>query len=112
LIIEALVPMWLNTLEGRKDLKVGDQVNLTDKQAEKLLRKAKGKVRIVPEANDLHPGVWIEFLSPLFGLCTAKIQSVTLDGCTITDHSILKGEGEPVTIPAAWIRGLTMEPPA
>ena len=43
------------------------------------------------------------FFSPLFGMCTAKIYDVTVDGCIITNHSVLKGEDEPVTIPASWI---------
>ena len=57
----------------------------------------------------LHPGVWVEFNLPLFGRCTAKIHDVTLDGCIITDHSVLRGEGEPVTIPASWVRDVYRE---
>jgi len=60
----------------------------------------------VPESEtplELHPGVWVEFFSPLFGMCTARIHEVTVNGCIITNHSVLKGEGEPVTIPASWI---------
>ena len=60
----------------------------------------------VPSEIQLHPGVWIEFFSPFFGMCTARIHEVTVDGCVITSHSVLKGEGEPVTIPVSWIMGL------
>jgi len=63
----------------------------------------------VPSDTRLHPGLWVEFYSPLFGMCTARIHEVTVDGCIITDHSVLKGEGEPVTIPASWICGVYRE---
>ncbi len=63
----------------------------------------------VPSDAQLRPGVWIEFFSPVLGMCTARIKDVTLDGCIITDHSLLKGEGEPVTIPASWIMGVYRE---
>jgi hypothetical protein len=63
----------------------------------------------VPSDTQLRPGVWVEFLSPIWGMCSAQIQAVTLDGCIITNHSILKGEGEPVTIPASRICGVYME---
>ena len=59
--------------------------------------------------TQLHPGVWVEFSSPLFGWCTARIREVTVAGCIITNHSVLKREGEPVTIPASWICGVYRE---
>jgi hypothetical protein len=67
------------------------------------------KSKEASSANQLHPGVWIEFHLPLFGLCTARIHEVAVDGCIITNHSVLKGEGEPVTIPASWIVGTYLE---
>ena len=55
----------------------------------------------VPFDTQLRPGVWVEFLSPLWGICSAQLQAVTLRGCVLTHHSVLKGEGEPATIPAS-----------
>jgi hypothetical protein len=101
LLIEALIPMNLTLPEGRKTLQPGDRVDLPKEKARKLFKLAKGKVRVVE--SQIHPGVWIEFHSPLFGMCTARIHEVTVKGCIITNHSVLKGEGEPVTIPAKWI---------
>ncbi len=62
-----------------------------------------------PVRKDLHPGVWVEFFSPLWGQCSAQVQAVTLRGCVLTHHSVLRGEGEPVTIPASWILGVYRE---
>lgn len=67
------------------------------------------KSKELPSDTQLHPGVWIEFFSPLFGMCTARIQEVTVDGCIITDHSVLKGESKPGPIPASWIMGVYRE---
>ena len=106
MLIEALIPMNLILPEGMKTLKFGDRVDLPEPKARKLLELAKGKVQVVKDSDQLHYGVWVEFLSPLFGMCTAKIQTVIVDECIITDHSVLKGEGEPVTIPASWICGV------
>ena len=62
-----------------------------------------------PVREDLHPGVWVEFLSPVWGLCSAQVQAVTLQGCVLTNRSVLRGEDEPATIPAAWVRGVYRE---
>ena len=109
MLLEALTSLKLKLPEGLKTLQSGERITLPEEKAQKLLRLAKGKVRIVNESSHLHPGVWVEFDSPLFGLCTAKIHHMTLEGCIITNHSVLKGEGEPVTIPAAWVRGVYRE---
>ena len=63
----------------------------------------------VPSANQLHPGVWVEFYSPLFGMVTAKILSVEVDTVWLTSHSVLKGTDEPCRIPASWIMGVYRE---
>ena len=67
------------------------------------------KPEAVPSDIQLCPGVWVEFFSPLFGICTAQIRELTVDGCVITNHSVLKGAGEPMTIPASWIYGVYRE---
>ena len=107
MLIEALIPMDLALPEGVKTLKPGDRVNLPEDKARKLFKLAKGKVRLAKP--QLHPGVWVEFYSPVWGMCTARIHEVTVDECIITNYSVLKGEGEPVTIPASWICGVYRE---
>ncbi len=92
---------------GSQDFKPGQTNQLPDKVAQRLMELVPGKVRQVDP--QLHPGVWIEFFSPFLGMCTAKIHDVAVDGCIITNHSVLKGEGEPVTIPASWICRLVRE---
>jgi len=93
---------------GSQKFAPGEIIDLPDKVAQRLMELVPGKVRL---ANpQLHPGVWVEFFSPLFGMCTARIHDVTIDRCVITNHSVLKGEGEPVTIPASWICGVPREP--
>ncbi len=94
---------------GSQDFKPGDTVQLPDKVAYRLMELLPGSVRPVDTAPHLRPHVWIEFISPLFGQCTARIQSVTVEGSVITDHAVLKGEGEPVTIPASWVMGISEE---
>ncbi len=76
------------------------------------IRQKTPKLEEVPSGTQLHPGVWVEFFSPLFGPCTTQIHEVTVDGCIINNHSVLKGEGEPVTIPTSWICGVYREPSA
>ncbi len=94
--------------DGPRALVPGETITLPDPVGQRLLEMVPEKVKVV-ESNVLCPGVWVEFFSPLFGMCTAKIHEVTLEGCIITNHSVLKGEGEPVTIPASWICGVYRE---
>ncbi len=108
---EALVPLMLKTkTKGILELKVGERMDVPPKVILQLQKQIPDKIRVIgDEPKQLHPGVWIEFHSPLFGMCTAKIHDVTVDGCIITNHSVLKGEDEPVTIPASWICGVYRE---
>jgi len=99
-------PITVRMPHGSQDFTPGEVIDLPDKVAQRLMELVPGKVRQVDP--QLHSGVWIEFFSPLFGPCTARIHEVTVDGCIITDHSVL-GEGEPVTIPASWICGVYRE---
>jgi len=100
-------PIKVRMPYGSQDFIPGDVIDLPDKVAQRLMELVPGKVRQMEP--QLHSGVWIEFFSPLFGMCTARIQAVTVDGCVITNHSVLKGEDEPVTIPASWIMGVYRE---
>ena len=107
---EALSPLQLKTRSGGVvSMESGQRLTWPDEAVQFLLEKVPEKVRVVEEKPRLPPGAWIEFLSPLFGRCTARIHEVTVDGCIITNHSVLKGEGEPVTIPASWICGVYRE---
>ncbi len=90
--------------EGPQAFKPGEVLTLPDAVAHKLMALAPDKVRPLFGSDQFRPGVWVEFDSPLFGRCTARIQNVTLEGCVITDHSVVKDECGPVTIPASWVR--------
>ena len=112
MIVETLIRMDITVSGGVKTLKPGDRMDISTEKAQKLFKIAgPRKVRILPDSAHICPGVWIEFHSPLFGICTARIHEVTVDGCIITDHSVLKGEGEPIIIPASWVVGVSREQP-
>ena len=51
-------------------------------------------------APDLTNGDLVEFLSPLFGVCTGRVLKLEVEAVRIGEHSVIK---EIVTIPAAWI---------
>ena len=110
MIFEALKPLEITTRSlGRVALETGERHTWPDEAVKMLLEKFPEKIRVIQEQPQIHPGVWVEFSSPICGMCTARIQAVTVDGCVITNHSVLKGEDEPVTIPASWIMGVYRE---
>jgi len=111
LTFEALVPLTLKTkTKGILELQTGERMDVPARVISQLQEQIPEKIRVIwDEPEQLRSGVWVEFFSPLFGMCTARIHEVTVDGCILTDHSILKGEGEPVTIPASWIMGVHRE---
>ncbi len=112
MIVETLIHMDITVSGGVKTLKPGDRMDISTEKAQKLFKIAgPRKVRILPDSAHIRPGVWVEFFSPLFGQCTAKIHEVTVDGCIITNHSVLKGKDGPVTIPASWILGIYPDQP-
>lgn len=47
------------------------------------------------------PGRWVEFESPLFGLCTARVVAMEGETITVVEHPVLDGY---VTIRRPWIR--------
>ena len=78
MIFESLIYMDSTVSGGLKTLKPGDRLEVPNEKARKLFRLAgPHKVRILPDSANIHPGVWIEFFSPLFGMCTARIQAMT-----------------------------------
>ncbi len=110
MIFEALVPLTLNTkTRGVLQLKAGQQMDVPVKVVQQLQAKVPEKIRVLEWRSSIEAGAWIEFCSPLFGMCTARIHEVTVDGCIITNHSVLKGEDEPLTIPASWVRNVYRE---
>ena len=51
-------------------------------------------------ALDLSHGDWVEFLSPIFGLCSGRIMNLEVEAVRIGEHSVIK---EIVTIPRSWV---------
>ena len=111
MIFEAVIPLRLKTkTRGILELKAGERMEVPASVIAQLHQRLPGKIRVIEEEPpSLRPGVRIEFFSPLFGMCTATIQAITGDRCLITNHSILQGEGESVTIPVSWICGVYRE---
>lgn len=50
--------------------------------------------------SDLTDGDWVEFLSPLVGLCTGRVLNLEVEAVRINEHSVIK---EVVTIPRSWV---------
>ncbi len=73
-----------------------------DKNLAALAERAPGKVQMV----DLKPGrlvlgTWVEFESPLFGLCTGQVAGILSgDDLIVAHHSVLQ---ELTPIKAAWV---------
>ncbi len=97
MLIQPLESLTVKTPEGVRTLEPGRTYNLPALQAQKLLAKAPGKVRAV---TPFVVGDWVEFLSPLFGMCTGRVLNLELEAVRITEHSVVK---EAVTIPVAWV---------
>ena len=110
LTFEAVQPVRLNTKShGVVRLEPGERLTWPGPVVESLLARIPERIRLVEDVPQRRHGVWVEFFSPFLGMCTARIHEVAVDGCIITNHSVLKGEGEPVTIPASWICGIYRE---
>jgi len=110
LTFEAITPVRFNTKnKGVVKLEPGQRLTWPTLAVESLLARIPERIRLVESPAQLHPGVWVEFDSPLFGMVTARILSVEVDTVWLTNHSVLKGEDEPCRIPASWIYGVYME---
>ena len=109
LTFEAIAPVRFNTRnKGVVKLEPGQRLTWPAPAVESLLARIPEKIRVVDEPQ-LHPGVWVEFFWPLFGMVTARIQSVETDGVWITNHGVLRGTDEPCRIPASWICGVYLD---
>ena len=110
-MIEARIPLTIRVLGEERDLQPGHPVDLSTEQARKLLAKARGKVRVVESiANNiaLSPGTWIEFKSPLFGLCTGQVDMVDEDTLVVDHHSVIKAL---TNIKLTWVTRTLDHPP-
>ena len=86
MVLKAVQPLQVKMPDGPRAFAPGEIITLPDQVGRRLLEMAPQQVEVV-ESNVLCPGVWVEFFSPFFGMCTAKIHEVTLEGCVITNHS-------------------------
>ena len=98
MLVEAVSsPIRYTWPEGKIDLIPGHPVDVSEERGAKILKKCGAKVRAVAP---LVVGCWVEFRSPLFGLCTGRVLKLELETLRITEHSVVK---EAVTIPVAWV---------
>jgi len=85
---------------GSVRLAPGHPVELPEDRAAKLLAKAPGRVRIVPNDDPLQVGQLVEWDSPLFGFLRGVILEVTPHACRVR-HPLTERE---VPIPRTWLR--------
>ena len=103
LIIEAIKPLRITTrTRGELTQTPGLWRELPDRAVQQLLRQVPRKIRIINTPLIPQPGGWVEFDSPLFGRCTAKVKGMTIEGVVVSDHSV-HGSTKDITIQASWI---------
>lgn len=102
LTLEALTPFAFKESGALKTVHPGERFCLPGDKARKLLRLAEGKVRVLVDGVDLHPGLWVQFQSPLFGEATAQVEAVEIGQVWVGNHSVLRQDG-PVKIPMEWV---------
>ena len=83
--------------KGEIRLALGHPVDVPSERGAKILKRCGTRVRAV---TPFVVGGWVEFLSPLFGVCTGRVLNLEVEAVRINEHSVIK---EVVTIPAAWI---------
>ena len=83
--------------EGKIDLIPGQPVDVSVERGAKILKKCGAKVRTV---TPFVVGDWVEFLSPLFGVCSGRVLSLEVEAVFLGNHSVTK---EVVTIPRSWV---------
>jgi len=97
---------------GEIRLEPGKPINVPTQRAARLLAKVGDKARVVgsPEIplEKLVPGTWIEFHSPVFGKCTAQVDSMEGDTIFVNHHLVLKGFTQ---IPTGWVWRVLTSPP-
>ncbi len=75
----------------------GQPVDVSVERGARILKKCWAKVRAV---TPLVIGAWVEFRSPIFGLCSGRIMNLEVEAVRIGDHSVTK---EVMTIPISWV---------
>ena len=75
----------------------GKPLEVEEYRALKILKRCGSRVRQVLPARE---GSWIEFNSPLFGLCLGRILKLDIEFIRLGDHSVTSGT---VTIPSSWM---------
>lgn len=98
MLIEAVEnPIRYQWPEGEIRLNPGHPVDVSVERGTKILKKCGAKVRAV---TPLVIGAWVEFRSPIFGLCSGRIMNLEVEAVRIGDHSVTK---EVMTIPISWV---------
>jgi len=98
MLIEAVEnPIRYRWPKGKIDLIPGHPVDVSVERGAKILKKCGAKVRTV---TPFVLGDWVEFLSPLFGVCSGRVLSLEVEAVFLGDHSVTK---EIVTIPRSWV---------
>ncbi len=93
-MLEALELLTYRWPDGEVRLEPGRPVSLPDERARRLLAKAEGKVRAIepagqPVQEQLRPGTWVAWHSPLFGECTAQVAMAPENGWFVVRcHSV------------------------
>jgi len=115
--LEILHPITIR-LDGQTiQYNVGDQIDLSKLKGQRLLEQAGPKVRPLRESESPtiatgqsvpQHGQWIEFDSPLFGLCTGQVVLADGDMVIIQYHSILHDER---CIKLDWVTQILNERP-
>jgi len=73
-------------------------------QADPDLPRPEPNPEPLPEGKaEILPGAWIEWNSPLFGLCRGRVAMAEGDRILIEDHPVTGGYHGPAWIAKAWI---------
>ena len=115
MLIEATRPIRVLIPDGELRLDPGRPMDLPEAQALKLLVKAGGHVRRVEpitalNLDQLRPGVWVEWESPLLGHCHGHVAMSPEDGWfVVRGHSVT---GNLALIHSGWdVRVIPGPPP-
>ena len=100
--IEALIPLQIKLPDRELYLMAGQLRDLPDDLVAMLVKHVSGKVRVVdPSAvENLQPGAWVLWESPLFGRCKGQIALAPENGWVVVrchsvtgDLSLVKVDG-------------------
>ena len=89
---------------GEIQFEPGTPVDVSAERGIKILKRCGARVKAV---TPFVIGDWVEFHSPLFGVCTGRVLSLEVEAIRITEHSVVK---EPVTIPVEWVTRTIEDP--